>query len=210
MFSALGGRPVAYHGVLYGPAPADHPAARTLYNRQVVSLLRARLTPGGILLVHIACRGLNAAPALAVARTVGDVMGPTVAAVRVSDTGDIEMLIVARKDGSGAWQAPILDLLGAWFSDSATLIDSTDVSALTDMVPSIATGFGGRVQGVLSTGSPEAVAEHRVVVRDVEQLELVPFAHDRPTLGGWLPLTLFMSGRARKCHLMVLPQPGVV
>jgi len=166
LFAALRSRPGAYHGAVYGPVPADHPAAPTVYNRASLSLVASKLTADGVLLVHASCRGPNAAPVLAVARTVEDVLGPSVVAVRTAG-GGIEALIAASKSNPESWLALVPDVIAVHMLGKATCVDGSDLAAWADRIATIDSPAAGTCAAgaFLSTEDLAAYVESASVKR---------------------------------------------
>lgn len=126
-----------YNGVLYAPMPADHPAARALFNGATLSAVSDRMVPDGLLIVHAACRGSNLAPALAVARTVHEWLGESAVVARVGPDS-VELLMFVRPQGSAeaAWAAGETFLRTAG-GDAGVLILSSALSPIWDRVPAM-------------------------------------------------------------------------
>jgi hypothetical protein len=142
--------PFLYHGAIYSPIRADHPAARILFNRRTLRAVAARVVPGGTIIIHAACAGNDASPMLAVARTVHEMFGESLMAVRTAGD-EAEILVLVRKGVPAGWAAAMVEQLQLRFGPDVVLAPGSRLAPIWADVPSVdraqgpACGAGARV-----------------------------------------------------------------
>ena len=156
--NVLRGGPFQYHGAIYAPIRADHPAGRALFNAVSLRAMASRVTRGGMVIVHAPCSGANTAAMLAVARTARAVFGECLLAIHV-DRQTAELLIFSRKGAPAGSMDSLVQPLRTQLAGEAVVLPSSRMEGIWADVPLI-NRAGGTICGSGAFVTREQLADY--------------------------------------------------